>query len=527
MSVTGAEPPANKYSDAMAQLPPREVQGIPLIDERNSPASDRTPPVVRTSRGSVRGFWRGSCATFTGIPYAAAPVGALAFRAPRPHEPWDGVRDAVHQGATPQRGRTGVTLIPEPSVPGDSTLNVNVFTPAPDPAARLPVLVYIHGGAYAAGSIASPWYDGAAFAHDGVVTVTLSYRIAFPGFGWVPGSEQNRGVRDWIAALEWVRENIAAFGGDPDRVTIAGQSAGGGAVLTLLGIPQTHHLFHAAWCMSPTLSLVDRHASLALSEALAAALGVENTAEGLGSVPPRELGRAQKPLVASSRNLAGIRQSVAGGLRMGPTIDGELIDRPTISAIRAGSGSRIPLVIGSTDDEFSMVLDPYARLLRWVPARLALAIVGFDGERARAWRAAGGPPRVDAGSEPLRRRPAAAALLGQYATDMGFRRHVRRVGDARRAENTWGYRFAWRSPVSGWALHCLDVPFFFDVLHAHGVARVAGEDPPQDLADEIHGAAVEFITTHALRRDTWPAATVFDTPTSSLADAYADARALG
>ncbi|GGO63371.1 carboxylic ester hydrolase [Microbacterium nanhaiense] len=515
MSVTGADPAANKYSDAMAQLPPREVQGIPLIDERNSPASDRTPPVVRTTRGSVRGFWRGSCATFTGTPYAAPPVGALAFRAPRPHERWDGVRDAVHQGATPQRGRTGVTLIPEPSVPGDSPLNVNVFTPSPDPAAKLPVLVYIHGGAYAAGSIASPWYDGASFARDGVVTVTLSYRLAFPGFGWVPGSEQNRGVRDWIAALEWVRENIAAFGGDPDRVTIAGQSAGGGAVLTLLGIPETHDLFHAAWCMSPTLSLVDRHAALALSEALAAALGVENTAEGLGSVPPRELGRAQKPLVAGSRSLAGIRQSVAGGLRIGPTIDGELIDRPTISAIRAGSGSAIPLVIGSTDDEFTMVLDPYARLLRWVPASLALALIGFRGERAHAWRA--GYPRTGG----------AARLLGQYATDMGFRRHVRRVGDARRAANTWGYRFAWPSPVSGWALHCLDVPFFFDVLRAPGVARVAGEDPPQELADEIHGSAVEFITTHALRRATWPAAAVFDTPPTSLDDAYADARTLG
>src|SRR5690606_4829819 len=125
---------------------------------------------------------------------AAAPVGPLAFRAPRPHAKWDGVRDAVHQGATPQRGKTGATLIPEPSVPGDETLNVNVFTPSLDE--KLPVLVYIHGGAYASGSIASPWYDGASFARDGVVTVTLSYRIAFPGFGWVPGSEQNRAVRD-------------------------------------------------------------------------------------------------------------------------------------------------------------------------------------------------------------------------------------------------------------------------------------------------------------------------------------------
>jgi para-nitrobenzyl esterase len=443
-------------------------------------------------------------------------VGPLAFRAPQPHDGWDGVRDAVHQGATPQRGKTGVTLIPEPSVPGDSTLNVNVFTPDPADDAKLPVLVYIHGGGYAAGSIASPWYDGSAFARDGIVTVTLSYRIAFPGFGWVPGSEQNRGVRDWIAALEWVRENIAAFGGDPERVTLAGQSAGGGAVLTLLGIPETHHLFHAAWSMSPTLSLVDRGAALALSTALAADLGVQNTAEGLGSATPVELGRAQKPLVARAPGLAGIRQSIAGGLRMGPAVDGELIDRPTISAIRAGSGSGIPLVIGSTDDEFTMVLDPYARLLRWVPASLALALVGFRGERARAWRAA----NPELGSS-------AAAVLGHYATDMAFRRHVRRVGDARPAENTWGYRFTWPSPTNGWAFHCLDVPFFFDVLDAPGVRAVAGEDPPQELADEIHGSAVEFITTHRLSRPGWPEAAVFDTPAATIPHAYAGVRPLG
>ena len=130
-----------------------------------------------------------------------------------------------------------MTLIPEPSVPGESTLNVNVFTPAPATDAALPVLVYIHGGGYFAGSPASPWYDGAAFNRDGVVTVSISYRLGFDGFGWIADAPMNRGVLDWLLALEWVRDNIAAFGGDPARVTIAGQSAGGGAVLTLLGMP--------------------------------------------------------------------------------------------------------------------------------------------------------------------------------------------------------------------------------------------------------------------------------------------------
>ena len=130
---------------------------------------------VDTIAGRVRGHWRadpaGPSAAFLGIPFAEAPIGDLRFAAPVPHAPWEGVRDATAFGATPQRGDPGVTLIPEPSVPGESTLNVNVFTPAPATDAALPVLVYIHGGGYFAGSPASPWYDGAAFNRDGVVTV--------------------------------------------------------------------------------------------------------------------------------------------------------------------------------------------------------------------------------------------------------------------------------------------------------------------------------------------------------------------
>lgn len=498
----------------MTRSAPRTVGGVPLIDQRNSPASDRDDPLVSTAAGRVRGFWRGDCATFTGIPYAAPPVGPLAFRAPRPHPAWEGVRDATQQGATPQRGGTGTTLIPEPSVSGTSTLNVNVFTPDPS-ASGLPVLVYIHGGAYASGSIASPWYDGVAFARDGVVTVTLSYRIAFPGFGWVRGSEQNRGVRDWILALEWVQENIRAFGGDPSRVTLAGQSAGGGAVLTLLGIPETHHLFHAAWCMSPTMSLIGREESRALGDALAGVLGVPNTADGLGSVDAGVLSRAQVPLVAGPGGLEGLRQTVTDGLHIGPTVDGDLIDRPTLASIRGGSGREIPLVIGSADDEFTMVLDRYATYLRFVPAAPTLTVLGLGGARARAYRSDNPDVR------------GTVARLGRYASDMGFRRHVRRVGDARDDANTWGYRFSWRSPARGWAFHCLDVPFFFDVLGAHGVAAVAGDHPPQALADDIHGAAVRFISSHSAPWARWPETRVFDEPSRTVSDGYAGVRPLG
>lgn len=226
--------------------------------EQQSEFATLAGPVVRTASGPVRGAWRecrgtgqfGRSAAFKGIPFAQAPVGALRFAAPVPPEPWEDVLDAVADEPTPQRETLAeITLIPEPSIPGESTLNVNVFTPEPSGDAALPVMVYFHGGGFTAGSPASPWYDGAAFNRDGVVTVSVSYRLGFDGFGWIEGAPHNRGVLDWLAALEWVQENIAAFGGDPGQITIAGQSAGGGAVLTLLGMPGAQHLFHRVHCI--------------------------------------------------------------------------------------------------------------------------------------------------------------------------------------------------------------------------------------------------------------------------------------
>ena len=203
--------------------------------------------VVETNAGAVRGFWRPDSAAFLGIPFAEPPCGDLRFLAPVPVKLVGGVRDALRYGPTPQRKALAeITTIPEPSIPGEDILNLNVFTPRPQAAtgseAPLPVLVYIHGGGYVAGSPASPWYDGAAFNRDGVVTVTVSYRLGFDGFGWLPDAPPNRGILDCLLALEWVRDNIGQFGGDPARVTIAGQSAGGGAVMTLLTMPRARGL---------------------------------------------------------------------------------------------------------------------------------------------------------------------------------------------------------------------------------------------------------------------------------------------
>ncbi|MFE7845848.1 carboxylesterase/lipase family protein [Microbacterium sp. NPDC057407] len=500
--------------------------------ERNAVAQHPDTAVVAIAPGRVRGFWRGTpgdpgaSAAFLGIPFAKAPVGDLRFAAPAPPDPWDGVRDALEYGATALRHDPGDTLIPEPAIPGDATLNVNVFTPAPgERDARLPVLVYIHGGAYTAGSPASPWYDGRAFNRDGVVTVTLSYRLGFGGFGHIPGAPSNRGVRDWLAGLEWVRDNIQAFGGDPGRVTIAGQSAGGGAVLTLLGMPAAQHLFHAVWAMSPALADVSPERARTLAARLANLAGVAPNRDGFAAVPEETLisfqERAARP--DSDDPLTGVHVILEDGLSWGPAIDGDLIAQPTIAALGSGIGADKPLVLGTTDDEFTMVTDSARGKLRLVPPGLALAKLNVPAATRRAYLA----------DNALQRRKGTAAVIGRFVTDVVFRSDVVRVADARGPAPTWVYRFSWASPVRGWALHCLDVPFWFDGLDAPGVPEIAGESPPRRLADAVHGAAVGFIRDGDPGWPTWggrPGTTrVFGGEASRpdvIADGYRSVRAL-
>ena len=178
----------------------------------------------------------------------------------------------------------------------------------------------------------------------------------FDGFGYIYGAPSNRGVRDWLAALEWVQENIAAFGGDPSRVTIAGQSAGGGAVLTLLGMPQAQHLFHAVWSLSGATADATPECARGLTAKVAADLGIEPTREGFASVSEERLLAAQK-IATAIDGPDGFTSMVEEGLALGPAIDGELITRARRSRrCAAGVGADKPLVLGATDDEFSMAL---------------------------------------------------------------------------------------------------------------------------------------------------------------------------
>lgn len=481
---------------------------------------------VDTAAGRVRGAWRPTVgsdvrsAAFLGIPFAEAPVGDLRFAAPVKKAPWGGTRDALDFAATAQRGDPGVTLIPEPSIPGESTLNVNVFTPRPGEDAELPVLVWIHGGGYFAGSPASPWYDGRNFNRDGVVTVSVGYRLGFIGFGHVDGAPENRGVRDWIAALEWVQENIRAFGGDPSRVTIAGQSAGGGAVLTLLGMEKAQHLFQGVWALSGATADVTPERARTLTAKVANALGIEPTLAAFTAVDEDKLIEAQK----AATDIKDMTAVLEGGLGLGPAIDGDLIVRPTIDSLRAGVGADKPLVLGATDDEFSMALAGQEKKLRWIPLSLLLGKMGLKGETRKRYLAAN-QDVVAKGH---------AAVLGRYISDKMFKTAVLKTADARGEAPTWVYRYSYAGSPFGSAVHCIDVPFWFDCLDSPvGIPALAGPNPPQALADATHGAAVALIRDGHAEWAAWsgqPGATrVFGGPASSgdvQRDGYAGVRPL-
>ncbi|QOR69949.1 carboxylesterase/lipase family protein [Ruania alkalisoli] len=441
--------------------------------------------LVATRAGTVRGVARPGSLAFRGIPYAAAPVGELRFAAPAPHPGWDGVRDAMENGPTPSLGPVGDAYsIPEPVVSGSEVLNLNVFTP--DTAARLPVYVWVHGGSYVGGSPGGPWFDGATFNASGVVVVTITYRLGFEGYGDVPGAPSNRALRDMIAALEWVQENIGDFGGDPGRVTLGGQSAGAGAVLALLAAPRATGLFHRAVSHSAPLPDIDVATAQRVGRDLASACGVEHTLDGWRGVPRTDVVAAERAtgsadLFAALANLYRMLSGEEPVTTFGPVLDGDLLPEDSQDLLQGNPG--IPLMLGATSHEFNRVTAPIERYLARGVGAAVLMGLGVPPALARAY------PRAFPDWNP-------AELLGQAVTDRVFRIPAVKVSTARAASpasHTWLWDFRWRSPVSGRAVHCVDLPFAWGRLNAERVQRIAGASPPETLQREVHSAIARFV----------------------------------
>jgi para-nitrobenzyl esterase len=448
-------------------------------------------PTVITTYGKVRGQVRDGVASFLGIPYAASPTGPLRFRPPAPPPAWDGVRDAVRFGATPPKPDYAPpfdVLLPEPNIAGDDWLTVNVWTPEPG-AAGLPVMVWIHGGAFSNGNSAIPSYDGHAFARDGVVMVSLNYRLGVDGFALLPDVPANRGLLDQIAALEWVRDNIAAFGGDPGNVTVFGESAGAMSVTTLLSLPRVQGLFAKAITQSgSTQAAADPPDAALVTKELGLALGREATAASLAEVGPPELIQAQitvrDALVTQPDPSRFGATIVTSSMAFIPVVDGDLIPVHPLAAMTAGAGSGVTLLTGTNTEEYRLFLVPTGIAGLMTPEAVdgVLAMLGVTPAVAGLYRA----NRPDASPGDL-----FAAVL----TDRFFRLPAMAVAEARAAgpAPTFVYEFAWQSPVSGLgACHSLEIPFVFHNLSAAGAELALGPTPPTELADRMHTAWIAF-----------------------------------
>jgi para-nitrobenzyl esterase len=449
-------------------------------------------PTAQTVYGTLRGQVRDGVASFLGVPYAASPTGALRFQAPAKPAEWTGIRAADALGPTPPKPdypKPFDTLLAEPNIPGDDWLTLNIWTP--DPIANgLPVMVWIHGGAFANGNSAIPVYDGHAFARDGVVLVTINYRLGIDGFALLPDAPANRGLLDQIAALEWVRDNIAAFGGDPASVTIFGESAGAMSVTTLLSLPRASGLFARAIAQSGAAQAgADPADAARVTAELAQAIGGPATAASLAELSLPELIIAQaavRDALAADPNPARFGASiVASSMAFIPVIDGELLTQHPVAAIAAGAGSGIPLMIGTNTDEYRLFL---------VPTGMA-AMVNDDVLAALA-----GPLGATKQVIDLYRanRPGASPgdLLAALLTDRFFRLPAIAVAQARAdgPAATYFYEFAWPNPDLG-AVHSLEIPFVFDNLLASGAELATGPAAPQELAEQMHATWIRFART--------------------------------
>jgi para-nitrobenzyl esterase len=447
---------------------------------------------VITRYGAVSGEITGGVTRFLGIPYAASPTGALRFRPPAPPQPWDGVRACVAFGPTPPKPDYAIpfdTILPEPDVPGDNWLNLNVWTP--DVTGSAPVMVWIHGGAFSNGNSAVPMYDGQAFARDGVVLVSINYRLGVDGFALLPDAPANRGLLDQVAALEWVRDNIAAFGGDPANVTIFGESAGAMSVTTLLGMPAAGGLFARVIAQSGAAQVgADPQDARLVTGELSAVLGFEATAASLADVDLGKLIAAQaavRDALAVAPDPARFGASiVATSMAFIPVIDGDSLPVHPLAALAAGQGSGTPLLAGTNAEEFRLFFVPSGMAAMVTEDALAgfATALGIDPSVAALYRA---------------NRPDATAgdVLCALVTDRFFRLPTLAAAEARSGQApTYLYEFAWRSPALDLgAAHAVEIPFVFDNLAAADAPAVLGSAPPAALAAEMHATWIRFATT--------------------------------
>ncbi|MFI6317989.1 carboxylesterase/lipase family protein [Nonomuraea sp. NPDC050556] len=459
--------------------------------------------MIATTTGRVSGLDNDT--VFKGIPYAKTPFGPLRLAAPAPVEPWDGVFEATAFGPRP----------PQPAMPGGAPawdpaggldcLTLNVWTPDKD-GAGLPVMVWIYGGAYITGSTDVPEYDGTLLAAEGVVVVTVNYRVGFEGFGHVEGAPPNRGLLDQVAALRWVRDNVGAFGGDPGNVTVFGESAGAGSIAALLAMPSAAGLFRRAILQSVPGTFFSPAYAARVSAAI------------LGGASPYEL----EPLELVER-VEEFRAAMDGAhaewgplaftpTPFSPVVDGVVLPDTPWNALADGASSDVDVIVGFNRDEFRLFT-----MMSGKPGDLALALKELA------------PPGADVVYRTAHPQADNDQLYELLLGDWLFRMPSATLADLHTGP-TFAYELTWDAPALG-ACHGLDVPLTFGTLDGMmGQLLTHGAPEGPEISVQIRRAWTRFAATG---NPGWPVyepvaaiTHLFDVEPKDVSDPEAASRAL-
>ncbi|MEC3957935.1 carboxylesterase family protein [Nocardia sp. CDC153] len=457
-------------------------------------------PEIRTAAGVVRGRWETSVAVFRGIRYAEPPVGPRRFAGPIPARRWDGVRDAgVFGPPVPQVNNGGAVMS---SVSGEvddgseDCLTLNVWSPDLG-GANLPVMVWIQGGTYLENNTANPHCDGATLARAGVVVVSMNYRVGADGFARIAGAPNNRGILDQIAALCWVQDNIAAFGGDPANVTVFGQSAGAASIAALLVMPSAAGLFRRAISQSMPGTYFTPGLADAISTTIAAQLGVRATVSDLARLPPRALTNATTALIAKLPEFVDVWGPMAlTPTPFSPIVDGDALPYAPWTALARGAARNVDLLIGHTRDEFRLYTSRpgYER----TPQQMAMAFhhlcPGPDGERRYRTAYPDATP---------------AQRFEILNSDWLFRMPSLHLADAAHVGGgpVRFYELAWSFNAEQGASHCLDFLLLFGTLSPDEVRdhRSAHANAAEEIAYVGQCIRTDWVSFAATGNPGWAA----------------------
>lgn len=447
---------------------------------------------VSTEAGLVRGTRVGEIADFLGIPFAKA----ARFAPPEPPEPWEGIRDCTTFGPVcPQvPAPAPFDLLMRTGPADEGCLNLNIW--APGGARNAPVLVWLHGGGFLSGSGSDPMYDGRRLAADGVIVVAINYRHGPFGFlhadsDW--GRAGNRGIEDQLAALRWVQDNIGSFGGDRERVTAGGVSAGAMSVAALLSTPAAGSLFRRAILQSGAgHHALPEQVAVRVADTIAATIKT-NTGDELASAPAGALVAAVQALFDDRASLpALLGDSAAVGLPVAPVIEGRLLSQRPIDALKEEPPVGVDVLIGTNAEEwrlFPAVAPDLADPPREMVKAMLTAHLGDRADAALELYASARPeaPLVD--------------LLSAAETDRIYRVPAVRLADVLVARNNvFVYRFCWPTPALGGrvgACHAVEVPFVFGTQADPACVGLTGPDAPNELSENVRAAWARFISEGA------------------------------